>query len=95
MRARRIKSVSVRVAWLVPPHAEADIMTRVTKKWIEDALDHIECAEYVKIPREQFIELVMAARNGMRPVLVHSDLRRKTGESRDQQASADLRPVHL
>ena len=46
-------------------------MTLITQKWLADALRHVECAEYVKIPREQFIELVQAARNGMRPVLVH------------------------
>ena len=46
-------------------------MTLITQKWLQDALRHVECAEYIKIPREQFIELVLAARNGMRPVLVH------------------------
>jgi hypothetical protein len=57
------------------------LMTRITQKWLEDALKHVECAEYVKIPRDQFIELVQAARNGMRPVLVHS------GEPRRSEAA--------
>ncbi|MCD6074782.1 MAG: hypothetical protein K0Q70_1665 [Rhodospirillales bacterium] len=56
-------------------------MTRITQKWLEDALKHVECAEYVKIPRDQFIELVKAARNGMRPVLVHR------GEPRPPEAA--------
>jgi hypothetical protein len=68
-------------------------MTRVTKKWIEDALEHIECAEYVKIPREQFIELVMAARNGMRPVLVHRGTPRPVETQSREAGPADLRPV--
>jgi len=62
-------------------------MTLITQKWIEDALRHVECAEYVKIPREQFIELVQAARNGLRPVLVHQ------GEPRRPEG-AEVRTFH-
>jgi hypothetical protein len=64
-------------------------MTLITQKWLEDALRHLECAEYVKIPSAQFVELVQAARNGMRPVLVHPVERHRLGES---STEANTRP---
>ena len=56
-------------------------MTLITQKCIEDALRPVECAEYVKIPRDQFIELVQAAQNGMRPVLVHRGEPRRSDDN--------------
>jgi predicted DNA-binding protein (UPF0251 family) len=69
--ADHFNSVNGCVLGFHPTCREMDAMTLITQKWLEDALRHVECAEYVKIPREQFVELVQAARNGLRPVLVH------------------------